>query len=40
VTVAVTDKAGLTVPRADNRIHFDIEGPGEIVATDNAIPQF
>ncbi len=35
VTVSVTDKAGLTAPRADNSIHFDIEGPGEIVATDN-----
>jgi beta-galactosidase len=28
----------LTVPRADSRIHFDIEGPGEIVATDNGDP--
>jgi beta-galactosidase len=25
-------------PRADNRIHFQIEGPGEIVATDNGDP--
>ena len=38
VTVTVTDMAGVTVPRADNRIHFDIEGPGEIVATDNGDP--
>jgi beta-galactosidase len=38
VTVAVTDSNGLTAPRADNRIHFDIEGPGEIVATDNGDP--
>ena len=38
VTVTVTDKTGLTAPRADNRIHFDIEGPGEIVATDNGDP--
>jgi beta-galactosidase len=38
VTVTVTDKAGLTSPRADQRIHFDIEGPGEIVATDNGDP--
>jgi beta-galactosidase len=38
VTVTVTDKAGLTAPRTDNRIHFDIEGPGEIVATDNGDP--
>jgi beta-galactosidase len=38
VTVTVTDKAGLTVPRVNNQIHFDIEGPGEIVATDNGDP--
>ena len=35
ITVTVTDKNGVTAPRADNRIHFEIEGPGEIVATDN-----
>jgi beta-galactosidase len=35
ITVTVTDKSGVTAPRADNRLHFDIEGPGEIVATDN-----
>jgi hypothetical protein len=35
VTVSVTDKDGLTVPRSKNRIHFEIEGPGEIVATNN-----
>jgi beta-galactosidase len=38
VMVTVTDKAGLTAPRADNRVHFEIEGPGEIVATDNGDP--
>ena len=38
VTVMVTDKGGCTVPRADNRIHFDLDGPGEIVATDNGDP--
>jgi beta-galactosidase len=38
ITVTVADKDGLMVPRADNRIHFDIEGPGEIVATDNGDP--
>ena len=38
VTVTVADKAGLTAPRADNRIRFDLEGPGEIVATDNGDP--
>ncbi len=38
VTVTVTDKEGTTAPRATNQIHFDIEGPGEIVATDNGDP--
>ena len=38
LTVTVTDKAGLMSPRADNRIHFEIEGPGEIVSTDNGDP--
>ncbi|MFL6332621.1 MAG: beta-galactosidase GalB [Pyrinomonadaceae bacterium] len=35
VTVSVTDRAGLTVPRSRNRIHFEVNGPGEIVAVDN-----
>lgn len=35
VAVTVTDKNGVTAPRADSRIHFEIEGRGEIVATDN-----
>jgi beta-galactosidase len=38
VTLTVADKAGLMSPRADNPIHFEIEGPGEIVATDNGDP--
>jgi beta-galactosidase len=38
VTVRVSDRAGRTVPRADNEIRFSIEGPGEIVATDNGDP--
>ena len=38
VTVTVTDKNGRMVPRAGNLIHFEIEGPGEIVATDNGDP--
>jgi beta-galactosidase len=38
VTVAVVDQTGWTVPRADDRIHFEVEGPGEIVATDNGDP--
>jgi len=28
----------LIVPQADNRIHFQITGPGEIVASDNGDP--
>jgi beta-galactosidase len=35
VTVTIADKDGLLVPRSANRVHFDINGPGEIVATDN-----
>ena len=35
ITVTVEDKKGLTVPPAKNMIHFEISGPGEIVATDN-----
>jgi beta-galactosidase len=38
VTITVTDNAGVTSPRADNRVHFEVEGPGEIVATDNGDP--
>ena len=38
VTVTITDNKGLSVPRSNNRIHFDISGPGEIVATDNGDP--
>jgi beta-galactosidase len=38
VTVRVTDADGLTVPRAGHRIRFRLEGPGEIVATDNGDP--
>jgi len=38
VTVRVTDLDGRIVPRADNRIRFTVEGPGEIVATDNGDP--
>lgn len=38
VTVRVTDADGLTVPRAGPRVRFHLEGPGEIVATDNGDP--
>ncbi len=38
ITVRVTDKNKLTVPNAMNQITFEIEGSGEIVATDNGDP--
>ncbi len=38
ITVSVADKNGLTVPEASNKISFTIEGPAEIVATDNGDP--
>ena len=38
ITIQITDNEGLTVPRSNNLIEFSIEGPGEIVATDNGDP--
>lgn len=38
VTVSVRDAAGVLAPRAANAIRFSLEGPGEIVATDNGDP--
>jgi beta-galactosidase len=38
ITVRVTDLEGRVVPDACNLIRFSIEGPGEIVATDNGDP--
>jgi beta-galactosidase len=35
VTVSIADAKGLTVPTADNEVHFSISGPGKIVAVDN-----
>ncbi len=35
VTVMVADKDGRTVPRASDRVTFSLNGPGDIVATDN-----
>lgn len=35
VTVTVTDKEGLMIPDAKSMLSFTVEGPGEIVATDN-----
>lgn len=37
-TVQITDKNGQPVPNANDRIRFSIEGPGEILATDNGDP--
>ncbi|MGE5447853.1 MAG: beta-galactosidase GalB, partial [Bacteroidales bacterium] len=39
ITVQIADKDGLMVPRTANRIEFSLEGPGEIVATDNGDPS-
>ena len=38
VTVTVADSAGLMVPQSKNHLRFSIEGPGQIVATDNGDP--
>ena len=38
ITVKIADKNGLVSPEASNKVSFSIEGPGEIVATDNGDP--
>ncbi len=38
ISVRVVDDKGTMVPEANNRIHFQISGPGVIVATDNGNP--
>ncbi len=38
ITVKVCDAQGMVVPLANNDVQFSIEGPGEIVATDNGDP--
>jgi len=38
ITVKVIDQNGLVVPTANNKVSFEIEGPGEIIATDNGDP--
>ncbi|MFA9392384.1 MAG: beta-galactosidase GalB [Prolixibacteraceae bacterium] len=35
ISVEICDEEGLMVPRSNNLVEFSIEGPGEIVATDN-----
>jgi beta-galactosidase len=39
VTIQVSDKEGLLVPRANHTIQFSMEGPGEMIATDNGDPS-
>ena len=39
ITVEIQDNEGLVVPLSNNRIKFSVEGPGEIVATDNGDPM-
>ncbi|HYL99617.1 MAG TPA: DUF4982 domain-containing protein [Blastocatellia bacterium] len=38
VTLTIEDEDSEMVPRSMNPIHFEISGPGEIVATDNGDP--
>ncbi len=38
VTVTIADANGLTVPRSAQRVHFEIEGPADIIAVDNGDP--
>ncbi|NLR60364.1 glycoside hydrolase family 2 protein [Chitinophaga polysaccharea] len=38
ITLRVQDKDGIMVPRSHPLVKFSIEGPGEIVATDNGDP--
>lgn len=35
ITVTIADKKGRLVPRTNNLVKFSLEGPGEIIATDN-----
>jgi beta-galactosidase len=38
ITVKIKDKNGTLVPNADNLIHFDLEGEGQIVGVGNGNP--
>jgi beta-galactosidase len=38
IAVTAVDRAGTRVPRANNLVRFEVEGPGEIVAVDNGDP--
>lgn len=39
ITVSLTDAQGTLHPRADNPVHFTLEGPGKIIGVGNADPQ-
>lgn len=38
VTVRIVDKDGVPAPRAHDRVRFTVDGPAELVATDNGDP--
>jgi beta-galactosidase len=38
ITVRIADKDGNLVPRAHQRVRFTVEGPGQLIATDNGDP--
>jgi len=38
VTIDITDNIGALAPRASNLVRFSLQGPGEIIATDNGNP--
>jgi beta-galactosidase len=38
VTVTITDRDGLQVPRSSNMVRFELAGPGGMAATDNGDP--
>lgn len=38
VTVRILDDEGNPAPKASNRVHFEVEGPGRIIGVDNGDP--
>jgi beta-galactosidase len=38
ISVAVSDQKGDVVPHSNNAVSFSIQGPGEILTTDNGDP--
>jgi beta-galactosidase len=38
ITIVITDSNGETVPCSDNLVELSVQGPGEIIATDNGNP--